>query len=254
MHAAEAKLWERYQEVGDVEARSELLTRHIGLVHHVARSIHSRVAGQVELDDLVGSGTVGLVRALESFELSRGLAFSTYAMPRIRGAILDDLRSADWIPRSVRSKDRDIRRATERLSLHLDRAPTGPEIAYELGIDLDMYWRWHQETTGGVLVPLDDPALTSGELGATLEETIAGSSGFEPQESLEWEGDVVCLREALAEIPERERTVLSLYYFEEMNLREIAAVLHLTESRISQIRRKAQWRLREALTPAPVAA
>jgi len=204
---------------------------------------------EVELDDLVSSGTLGLVRALESFDRSRGLAFSTYATPRIRGAILDDLRASDWIPRSVRSKARDIRNAKERLRGVLGRAPTHEEIAFDLGLELVTYWRWREETEGGTLVPLDVPGTGDNENALALGETLAGSSGLEAYNSLQHEGEVAALQNALRDLAERERTVLALYYFEHLKLRQIAGILHLTESRISQIRSQALRKLRGALSP-----
>ncbi len=249
MNEVDERLWQRYRDQGDATARAQLLERHLGLVHHVARAIHVNLPDEVELDDLVSSGTLGLVRALESFDRSRGLAFSTYATPRIRGGILDDLRATDWIPRSVRSKARDTRNAQERLRGVLGRAPTDEETAFELNLELETYWRWREETEGGTLIPLDVPGTGDNENALALGETLAGSSGLEAHDSLQHEGEVAALQNALRDLPERERTVLALYYFEHLKLRQIAGLLHLTESRISQIRSQALRRLRRVLSP-----
>src|SRR5439155_26074594 len=136
------------------EARAQLLERYLGLVHHVAREVGARTPA-VELGELVSAGTIGLVRALEGFDLSRGLAFSTYAVRRIRGAILDDLRSRDWTPRSVRVKSRRMAAATATLGAKLGRTAEPREIAAALGIDLGTYWDWRASVDGGVMVSFD---------------------------------------------------------------------------------------------------
>jgi RNA polymerase sigma factor (sigma-70 family) len=135
-------LWQRYRGTGDPAARTQLLDRYLGLVHHVARQVAARVSDVVEVDDLVSAGTLGLVQALESFDLSRGLAFSTFAMRRIRGSILDELRSRDWVPRSVRAKGRQLATAVAQLESKLGRSPEPQEVAGVLSLDLETYWRW----------------------------------------------------------------------------------------------------------------
>src|SRR3954469_542205 len=134
-------LWVRYRSAGDPEARAQLLTRHLGLVHHVAREVSRRIPS-VELGELVSAGALGLMKALDSFDLSRGLAFSTYAVLRIRGAILDDLRSRDSTPRSVRVKRRRIEGIAAALEAELGRAASPQEVADRLEIDLTTYWKW----------------------------------------------------------------------------------------------------------------
>jgi RNA polymerase sigma factor for flagellar operon FliA len=161
-------LWVRYRSTGDSEARAQLLDRYLGLVHHVAREIGARTPA-VEVPELVSAGTIGLIRALDSFDLSRGLAFSTYAVRRIRGAILDDLRSRDWAPRSVRAKNRTLLAVTATLQGRLGRAPEPREIAAALEIDLETYWQWRGAAEGGVMVsfeaasPYSRSPLTLGE-------------------------------------------------------------------------------------------
>lgn len=239
-------LWDRYRNQGDAEARAQLLDRYLGLVHHVAREVAAR-ATQVELDDLVGAGTIGLVKALESFDRERGLAFSTYAVRRIRGAILDDLRSRDWIPRSVRLKGRKLAAAVQELESRLGRAPEPREVAAALGIDLDTYFDWKHAVDGGVMVSFDGAGESGDRQAVALEETINDPEAPLPGDQLQQDEQVAGLRDAIASLPEKERIVLSLYYYEEMNLRQIAEVLHVTESRISQIRTQALRRLRERL-------
>ncbi|HTS87712.1 MAG TPA: FliA/WhiG family RNA polymerase sigma factor [Gemmatimonadales bacterium] len=242
-------LWRRYRATGDPAARTQLLDRYLGLVHHVARQVAARVADVVEVDDLVSAGTLGLVQALESFDLSRGLAFSTYAMRRIRGAILDELRSRDWVPRSVRAKGRQMAAAVAQLEGRLGRAPEPQEVATALSLDMETYWRWREEVDGAVLVSIDGSASVHHAEPSSLEETLRDPNALVPGARLDEEETVTLLRGAIELLPAKERTVLALYYYEELNLREIAEVLHVTESRVSQIRTQALNRLRQRLTP-----
>jgi RNA polymerase sigma factor for flagellar operon FliA len=239
-------LWARYRSTGDQAARAQLLDRYLGLVHHVAREIGARTPA-VEVEELVSAGTIGLVRALDSFDLSRGLAFSTYAVRRIRGAILDDLRSRDWTPRSVRAKNRKLLAVTASLQAALGRAPEPREVAAALEIDLETYWQWKGASEGGVMLSFDGAAMPGQRSALTLEETLDDPDAPLPGQDLTREEQVEALRKAIDQLPEKERTVLALYYYEELNLRQIAEVLHVTESRISQIRSQALRRLRGRL-------
>lgn len=243
-------LWQRYRGTGDPAARTQLLDRYLGLVHHVARQVAARVTDMVEVDDLVSAGTLGLVQALESFDLSRGLAFSTFAMRRIRGSILDELRSRDWVPRSVRSKGRQLAAAVAQLESRLGRSPEPQEVAGALSLDLATYWRWREEIDGAVLVSLDGSASLEHAEAASLEETLRDQNAPVPGELLAQEETVANLKLAIGMLPPKERTVLALYYYEELNLRQIAEILHVTESRVSQIRTQALKRLRQRLVPA----
>lgn len=249
MRKAEAALWERYQGQGDLDARQQLLEQHLGLVHHIARQIAERVPDGVELDDLVSAGALGLVLALESFEPARGLAFSTYATPRIRGAILDDLRSRDWVPRSVRSKTRKIASAVGQLESALGRTPEPGEIATAMGIDVNTFFKWQEDAENAVLLPLDGPVGTQDHEATTFAETLGDTSAVRADQAVAHKENLEALREAIGDLPPKERTVLALYYYEELNLRQIAEVLNLTESRISQIRSQALGRLQRMLRP-----
>lgn len=244
MTALTDALWQRYRADGDPDARSQLLDRYLGLVHHAAHEMAARVGHAVELDDLVSAGTLGLIQALEAFELSRGLAFSTYAVQRIRGAILDELRSRDWRPRSVRAKGRKLAATITALETELGRAPEPREIAAAMGIPLDAYWKLREDIDGGLLLSLGAANRQQGEEAPPLEDTIPDARIEEPAAHLGKEEQVQQVRAAIQELPPRERTVLALYYYEELNLKQIAEVLHVTESRVSQIRTQALKRLR----------
>lgn len=237
-------LWVRYRRTGDAGARTQLLDRYLGLVHHSAHQLARRVSRDIEIDDLIGAGTLGLVQALEGFDPGRGLAFSTYAMPRIRGAMLDELRSRDWMPRSIRTRSRQLAGARANLQQSLGRQPSHEELAAELKIDLPTLWRWQEEIDGRVLLQLD--GTHEGEEHDTrLSESIADVLAGDPGDALDEADTLARLREAFTQLSARDRLVLTLYYYEELNLREIGEVLHVSESRVSQIRTRALKRLRD---------
>jgi RNA polymerase sigma factor for flagellar operon FliA len=238
-------LWARYRATGDADARAQLLDQYLGLVHHAAREFATKTPA-LELGDLLSVGTLGLMRAMETFDLSRGLAFSTYAMTRIRGAILDDLRSRDWTPRSVRSKGRQINAAMAKLERQLGRAPKPREVAGALGIPLPTYWEWQNAVGSAALVSIHERPASVDD-GATLEETLDDPDALMPGDELEQDEQRELLRAAIAEFPEKERKVLALYYFEELTLKQIGEVLQLTESRVSQIRTQTLRKLRTRL-------
>jgi RNA polymerase sigma factor for flagellar operon FliA len=191
---------------------------------------------------------MGLMGALEAFDASRGLAFSTFAVPRIRGAILDELRRQDHVPRSVRRKTRTIGAASESLTKSLGRTPAPSEVAERLGVDTITLWRWQADVEGAMHVPLDRGAVDRDGSAAAPAEVL-GNGDELADERLAREEDVALLRDAMLALKDQERTVLSLYYFEELKAREIAEIMGVSESRISQIRSKALAQLREALAP-----
>jgi RNA polymerase sigma factor for flagellar operon FliA len=231
---------------GDSGARDALLTQHLTLVHHVARQLEPRLSNALDHDELVSAGTLGLISAMSAFDHSRGLAFSTFAVPRIRGAILDELRRQDHVPRSVRRKTRDIHAAKALLSSKLGRAPEDKEVADALGIDLETYWRWESDIEGAVRIPIEKSGARDGDTHASPLDLIADPNhGID--ERLGREQDLILLREAITKLNEQERTVIALYYFEELKLHEISEILGVTESRVSQIRSKALVRLRSAV-------
>ncbi|HTR97193.1 MAG TPA: FliA/WhiG family RNA polymerase sigma factor [Candidatus Acidoferrales bacterium] len=238
-------LWARYRRNGDPGARSQLLDRYLGLVHHSAHQLARRISRDVEIDDLIGAGTLGLVQALEGFDPGRGLAFSTYAMPRIRGAMLDELRARDWMPRSVRMRSRQLQGARAALQHRLGRQPTHEEVADALELDLSTYWRWNEEVDGRVFLQLDGGGGDGDERPPRLADSIADVLADDPADVLDDRATLARLREAIDHLSSRDRLVLSLYYYEELNLRQIGEILHVSESRISQIRTRALKRLRD---------
>jgi RNA polymerase sigma factor for flagellar operon FliA len=237
------QLWLRFAK-GDQAARESLLRENLSLVHHVARQLSRSLAAPADFDELVSCGTIGLMNALDAFDPKRGLAFSTFAVPRIRGAILDELRRQDHVPRSVRKKTRDIAQARETLTRIFGRPATDKELAEHLGIDLQTLWRWQAETESAVQISLDQSATEhDGERGLP-PENLASDTAPTIEEEINREQEQEILKKALLGLKEQERIVLTLYYFEELKLHEIAEVLELTESRVSQIRAKALQKLR----------
>jgi RNA polymerase sigma factor FliA len=240
-------LWAK-TTAGDDVARDAILRENLSLVHHVARQLSRSLAVEADFDELVSAGTIGLMTAVKSFDARRGLAFSTFAVPRIRGSILDELRRQDHVPRSVRRKARDISRAREQLMRQLGRRPEDSEMALQLGTDEQTFWRWQSEVEGAVHLSLTSPAADDG---VTIPSRVEFLSNDEEaaDERLSRESEVTMLREAILRLNDQERTVLSLYYFEELKSADIAEVLGISESRVSQIRTKALGRLRSELAP-----
>ncbi|NLG61394.1 MAG: FliA/WhiG family RNA polymerase sigma factor [Candidatus Cloacimonetes bacterium] len=239
------KLWEACR-AGDADARERLVADNLALVHHVARKIQRTVGDAVELQDLVSAGTMGLVQAVETFDATRGHAFSTFAAPRIRGAILDELRRWDHAPRSLRRTQRTLAKVTEQLTSELGRVPDASEIADALDVDVATVHTWQARAEEVVHVPLDRPP-EPGDHQAAPADYVAGMTAEDIEEGINAQQEARVLRQHLMQLRERERVVLALYYFKQLKLHEIAQVLGLTESRISQIRSKALATLRERM-------
>lgn len=230
----------------DSSTRDTVLRQHLGLVYHLANQLSRAGANDVELDDLVGAGTLGLIDALEHFDATLGLAFSTFAIPRIRGAMLDELRRLDRVPRSVRRKTRQIDVMALTLAGSLGRAPQPGELADGLGIDLLTLWRWQAEREWTRFTSIER-ALSGPGNGRRVGEWLSDAAAADVDQLITEDQEAARLRDALLDLPEQERTVLSLYYFDELKQVDIARILHVTESRVSQIHSKALQRLRRRL-------
>jgi RNA polymerase sigma factor FliA len=226
--------------------REALLNQHIGLVHHVARQLARGLSTAAELDELVSAGSVGLIQAVDSFDKSRGLSFSTYAVPRIRGAMLDELRKLDHVPRNVRRRTRDVTRAKDSLAGSLRRAPTEEELSAHLQVPTDMLRRWELDAEGAAVCSLDQP-MRAEPTGATLADSMSDDRALSIEDVLVREQEVAELKAAIGRLKEQERTVLALNFFEELKLQDIATVLGLSVCRISQIRTAALSKLRVSL-------
>lgn len=242
-----ADLWEAYKATGDRHARERLILQYAPLVKYVASRVASGLPHSVDHSDLVSYGMFGLIDAIEKFDLLRGYKFETYALARIKGAILDELRSLDWVPRSVRAKARSLERAYQRLEAEHHRAPTDAELAAELGVTDDQLQTTLTQLSLLGVAALDELLAGSerGE-GSTLGDTIADRSDG-PMAIFEGAETKRILALAIKRLPDRERTVLSLYYYEGLTLAEIGSILGVTESRVCQIHTKAVVHLRARL-------
>ena len=230
------------------QKRDVLLEQHVGLVHHVARQLAGRLSTEAELEEMVSAGTIGLLHAAESFDSERGLSFSTYAVPRIRGAILDELRRQDPVSRNVRRRTRDAARARSLLSAALGRRPTDDELSHTMGVSPARVRRWEMDVQGAVTRSLDH-SVSGDAIGATLGDTIADDRAMSFEDLISREQEVEHLKRAIVRLKAQERTVLALNFFEELKLQEIAQVLGLSVCRISQIRTAALAKLRQQLAP-----
>ncbi len=231
---------------GDTSARDALVQENLNLVHHVAQQVARSLSSEVDADELVSAGVLGLMSAVSGFEAQRGLAFSTFAVPRIRGAILDELRRQDHVPRSVRRKAREIAAARATLARELGRPPEDREVAAHLGIDMRSYWRWQADLESATQVSLDRPVGDSEGSAPSAWDLMTTDDAESIEDVLTRGQEREVLRRAVLALAEQERIVLTLYYFEELKLHEIAEVLGLTESRVSQVRSKALRTLQRA--------
>jgi RNA polymerase sigma factor for flagellar operon FliA len=227
--------------------RQALLTQHVGLVHHVARQLAQRLSTAADLDELVSAGSLGLIQAADSFDPRRGLAFSTYAVPRIRGAMLDELRRLDHVPRSVRRRMRDVGRARDTLTVALRRAPSEQELSCYLTVPAAMLRQWEFDAEGAAVSSLDQP-VRAAATSATLGDSITDERQPSAVDRMEHDEELAIVRAAIGALKEQERTVLALNFFEELKLQEIAVVLGLSVCRISQIRTAALGKLRLRLS------
>lgn len=226
--------------------RDALVQAHVGLVHFLARRLHASLADDAELDELVSAGMVGLLRAAEGFDPARGLAFTTLATPRVRGAMLDELRRLDRLSRTARARVRALHHARNALSHGLGRLPDAAEMAHALSVDVHTFWRWQDEVHSAHVVTLDHGNDDDTREGPSLSERIPDPD-FDLDIELDRERERERLIDAMRSLPPDERQVLSLSYFEEMTLQEIAPTLGITESGASRIRTRALRRLRRHL-------
>ena len=242
-------LWRRYKDEGDDTARERLVVAYSPMVKFVAGRLGAGLPSHVEDADLISYGLVGLIGAIERFEPERGIKFETFAMTRIRGAIIDELRSLDWVPRSVRSRAREIETAQAKLEHELQRAPTEAELAAKLGMTEEELQTSLLEIANSSVYALDELWTVSDSSGdqVSLLDTIADDGAADPQEALDINEVKDRLTEAIGSLPEREQLVVALYYYENLTLREIGEVLGVTESRVSQLHTKAVMRLKSHL-------
>jgi RNA polymerase sigma factor for flagellar operon FliA len=244
------RLWHAYKDGAGRDARDRLILHYSPLVKYVAGRVAVGLPQSVEQSDLVSYGIFGLIDAIEKFDPERGYKFETYAIARIKGAILDELRSIDWVPRSVRAKARAIETAFGKLEAELHRTPTDAELAAELEMSDDQLQAALGQISFIGLVALDE--MLSGDRGdsVTLGDMVPSDPDEAPGAAIEVDEMRRFLADAVARMPEREKVVLSLYYYEGLTLAEIGSVLGVTESRVCQIHTKAVLQLRSRIAAA----
>jgi RNA polymerase sigma factor FliA len=243
------ELWERFKETGSQKAREQLIVHYAPLVKYVASRVATGLPANVEQADLVSYGIFGLIDALEKFDRSREIKFETYAIPRIRGAIIDELRSLDWVPRSVRFKAREVEKAYTELEAKLKHAPSDVEVAEHLGVSLAELHEIVTQISFVTVTALEEVVSTGADRGESLSllDTLADMAAVDPSSGMEGNETRAMLSAAINSLSEREKIVITLYYFEGLTLAEIGEVLGVTESRVCQIHTKAVGLLRNNL-------
>lgn len=244
------ELWRSYKETGDQRLREQLILHYSPLVKYVAGRVGVGLPSNVEQADFVSSGVFGLIDAIEKFDVDRAIKFETYAISRIRGAIIDELRALDWIPRSVRQKAKAVERTYATLEARLRRTPHEPEVAAEMGIAIEDLHAIFSQLSLANVVALDELLHPVGEGGdrLSLMDTLVDHGADNPVEVAEDRELRRLLAQAVNTLPEREKTVVTLYYYEGLTLAEIGQVLGVTESRVSQIHTKSVLQLRAKLS------
>ncbi|MBQ8315599.1 MAG: FliA/WhiG family RNA polymerase sigma factor [Lachnospiraceae bacterium] len=236
------KLWEEYSKNKTPELREKIIIEYAGLVKIVAGKLGIYLGYNVEYDDLVGYGTFGLIDAIDKYDFDKGVKFETYASLRIRGAILDQVRRMDWLPRTVRQKQKRMDAAYQKLEAESGRFATDEELAAELEISVDELSQWQAQTKAAGVVSLDEyleQGSENGIVGTVESEDFAG-----PEKQMEQKTMKEVLVQSLESLTEKEKKVILLYYYEELTLKEISEVLEVSESRISQLHTKAIQKLR----------
>lgn len=243
-------VWLQYKEGHELEARDELIVHYAHLVKYVANRLAINLSSVVEVDELISYGIEGLIDAIEKFDHKRNIKFETYAITRIRGSIIDGLRAMDWVPVSVRQKSKELERTYNSLESRLGRSATDAEVAKELGISLDEFANLLREVAASTIISLDD--FIPGEEGDNRKKRIVDmledENAGDALELLQLGEVKDLLAQTIARLPEKEKTVVGLYYYEGLTLKEIGAVLSLSESRISQLHTKAIMRMRGSLS------
>ena len=249
IESAIAVLWRDYKATGEERLRERLILHYSPLVKYVAGRVGVGLPSNIEQADLVSYGIFGLIDAIQKFDIERAIKFETYAISRIKGAIIDELRSIDWIPRSVRFKAREVEKAYAALEAKLHRTPTEAEVAGELGIGLDDLHTIFSQVSFVNVVALDELLTAGGEKGdkLSLVDTLEDTKAEDPVQAFESEEMKYLLAKAINTLPEREKVVVTLYYYEGLTLAEIGQVLGVTESRICQMHTKAVLQLRGKL-------
>ncbi|HOF01903.1 MAG TPA: RNA polymerase sigma factor WhiG [Spirochaetota bacterium] len=244
----EDDIWILYKKTKDIKLRDFLIEKYAPLVKYVAGKVAMGKPGNIEYDDLVGFGVFGLMDAIEKFDLQKNVKFKTYAVTRIRGSIYDELRSIDWVPRSVRTKAKEVEQAIVKIEGTTGKIATDQEIADELNLDIREFYSTLTKISSTSVMSLSDPWFTGDDNDKiSILDTIESPSKMNPDITVERDSVKQLIVNAINELPDKEKKVLVLYYYEDLTLKEIGEVLAVTESRVSQLHTKAIIRLKAKL-------
>lgn len=239
------ELWKKYHETREQSIKEQLIIEYSDLVKFVAERLSIYFGSNVEYDDLVGYGVFGLIDAIDKYDVTKNVKFETYASLRIRGSIIDAIREQDWVPRSLRKKSKELERAYSEIENELGHAASDKEVADKLGISLDELNKLLQEINTSQMISLEDYLDQNRESG--FDPLSIGKESEQPEERMEMVELKEILSEAIEKLPEKERLVVTLYYFEELTLKEISVIMKVSESRVSQLHTKAILRMRGKL-------
>jgi len=245
MEQVREQLWHQWKRKNDPQAKNKLIESYLPLVRYVVNRFSNRYPRNVHRDDLISYGTFGLIDAVEKFDLERGLRFETYASWRIRGAMIDGLRQNDWVPRTIREKAKNIEVAYEELEQKYMRTVTDEEVSEHLQVSVEQFQKMLQEISLTALTSLEEP-IKEEEM-ETRKMLLMDEQAKNPDHKVNEVYQKETLAQAIERLTEREKVVVSLFYYEELTLSEIAEVMSLTPSRISQLHSRAMLRLRDAL-------
>ncbi len=245
----EEELWASYKKKRDPLIREAFIKQYAPLVKYVAGKVAANMPQSVDFDDLVGFGVFGLIDAIDKFDPDKNVKFKTYAVTRIRGAIFDELRSIDWVPRSVRQKSREMEEAIATLEAKLGRPANDSEIAQSMGLNEAEFSKTMMKISGTSILSLNDVWYSADDSDKiSIGDSIESPMSLNPDAVMEREEIKRVIVQSIQELPEKEKKVLVLYYYEDLTLKEIGKVLEVTESRVSQLHTKAILRLRAKLT------
>jgi len=245
----EEEMWQEYRKTRDPKIREAFIKQYAPLVKYVAGRVAVGMPNNVEFDDLVGFGVFGLIDAIEKYDTEKNVKFKTYAVTRIRGAIFDELRLIDWVPRSVRQKTREVETTISSLEAQLGRTASDQEIANAMGLDETEYMKVIQKISGTSIISLNDLWYSGDENDkVSIGDSIESPSSLNPDVMVVNDEIRRVIVDAINELPEKEKKILVLYYYEDLTLKDIGRVLQVTESRVSQLHTKAVLHLRSKLT------